>query len=401
MPAMPTASRVRPTVVSLGIDRLLDTDRALVAGSRIGLVCNPASVDAAFRHTADRLAADPDITLAALFGPQHGFHSNLQDNMIESAHATDAKREVPVYSLYSETREPTAAMLADLDALVVDLQDVGTRVYTFVYTMANCMRAAAKHGVRVVVCDRPNPIGGEAVEGSLLREPWTSFVGQFPIPLRHGMTIGELARLFNDEFGIGCALDVVPLDGWRRDMFMDQTGQPWIIPSPNLPTLDSAIVYPGTVLIEGTMLSEGRGTTRPFELIGAPWIDGERLAGAMNERGLPGVHFRAVFFEPTFQKHARQTCGGCQIHVTDRVAFEPVRTAVELIAEFRREDPQRYAWRQPPYEYEHDKQPIDILFGSDDLRKTVDGGGDVSALVASWSTDQDAFRRLRQPFLMY
>jgi uncharacterized protein YbbC (DUF1343 family) len=401
MPGMSTLSPARPAVVSLGIDRLLDTDRALVAGSRVGLVCNPASVDAMFRHTADRLAADADVTLAALFGPQHGFRSNLQDNMIESPHATDCRRKVPVYSLYSETREPTAEMLANLDVLVVDLQDVGTRVYTFVYTMANCMRAAARHGVRVVVCDRPNPIGGEAVEGSLLRAPWTSFVGQFPIPLRHGLTIGELARLFNDEFGIGCALDVVPLDGWRRDMYLDRTGQPWIIPSPNLPTLDSAIVYPGTVLIEGTMLSEGRGTTRPFELIGAPWIDGERLADAMNERGLPGVHFRAVFFEPTFQKHARQTCGGCQIHVTDRVAFEPVRTAVELIAEFHREDPQRYAWRQPPYEYEHDKEPIDILYGSDQLRQTVDSGGDVSALVDSWTADQDAFRRLRQPFLIY
>ncbi|MEO7270527.1 MAG: DUF1343 domain-containing protein [Vicinamibacterales bacterium] len=398
---MSTLTPARSAIVSLGIDRLLDTDRALVAGSRVGLVCNPASVDAAFRHTADRLAADPDVTLAALFGPQHGFRSNLQDNMIESPHATDGRRQVPVYSLYSETREPSAEMLADLDVLVVDLQDVGTRVYTFVYTMANCMRAAARHGVRVVVCDRPNPIGGEAVEGALLREPWTSFVGQFPIPLRHGLTIGELARLFNDEFGIGCALDVVRLDGWRRDMYLDQTGQPWIIPSPNLPTLDSAIVYPGTVLIEGTMLSEGRGTTRPFELIGAPWIDGERLADAMNQKGLPGVHFRAAFFEPTFQKHARETCGGCQIHVTDRIAFEPVRTAVELIAEFQREDPQRYAWRQPPYEYEHDKEPIDILFGSDQLRTTVDSGGDVSALVASWSADQEAFRRLRQPFLMY
>ena len=250
------------------------------------------------------------MELAALFGPQHGFRSNLQDNMIETPHDRDPRRHVPVYSLYSETREPTAEMLRDIDVLVVDLQDVGTRVYTFVYTMANCMRAAARHGVRVVVCDRPNPIGGEAVEGALLREPWTSFVGQFPIPLRHGMTIGELARLFNDEFGIACALDVVPMAGWQRGSYFDDTALPWVIPSPNLPTLDSAIVYPGAVLFEGTMLSEGRGTTRPFELIGAPWIDGERLADAMNARGLAGVHFRPAFFEPTFQKHARQTCGG-------------------------------------------------------------------------------------------
>ena len=268
---MPVPVTTGRHIVAPGIDRLLDSDRKLIEGARIGLVCNPASVDAEFRHTADRLIAD-GVPLAALFGPQHGFRSTLQDNMIETPHASDARRAVPVYSLYSETREPTPEMLHDVDVLVVDLQDVGTRVYTFVYTMANCMRAAARHGVRVVVCDRPNPIGGEQVEGARLRDPWTSFVGQFPIPMRHGMTIGELARLFNDAFGIGAALDVVPLSGWRRSMYLDETDLPWIIPSPNLPTLESAIVYPGAVLVEGTTLSEGRGTTRPFELIGAPWI---------------------------------------------------------------------------------------------------------------------------------
>jgi uncharacterized protein YbbC (DUF1343 family) len=389
------------TSVGLGIDRLLEADRSLVAGRRVGIVCNPASVDGAFRHTADRLTDDPDVVVAALFGPQHGFRSDLQDNMIETPHARDARRKVPVYSLYSETREPSAEMLRDIDVLVIDLQDVGTRVYTYVYTMANCMRAAARHGVHVVVCDRPNPIGGEDVEGSLLEPAYASFVGQFPIPLRHGMTIGELARLFNDAFGIGASLDVVPLDGWRRAMYHDDTGVPWIIPSPNLPTLDSAIVYPGAVLFEGTRLSEGRGTTRPFELIGAPWIDGERLAEAMNARGLPGVHFRPVFFEPTFQKHATHTCGGCQVHVLDRRSFRPVRTAVELIAEFRRQDPQRFAWREPPYEYEHDKQPIDILFGSPRLRTAVDSDGDVAALVATWKADEEAFRRTREKYLLY
>ncbi len=396
-----TSSVPGRTTVGLGIDRLLETDRRLVEGRRVGLVCNPASIDGAFRHSADRLFQDAGITLAALFGPQHGFRSDLQDNMIETPHGSDARRRVPVYSLYSETREPTPEMLRDIDVIVVDLQDVGTRVYTFVYTMANCMRAAGRHGIPVVVCDRPNPVGGEAVEGPLLQRRWTSFVGQFPIPLRHGMTIGELARLFNDQFGVGAALDVIPLEGWRRSMYHDETGLPWIIPSPNLPTLDSAIVYPGAVLFEGTMLSEGRGTTRPFELVGAPWIDGERLADAMNARGLPGVHFRAAFFEPTFQKHARESCGGCQIHVLDRRAFEPVRAAVELIAEFRREDPARFAWREPPYEYEHDKQPIDILYGSDRLRGTVDSGGDVPALVASWRADEDAFRETRARFLLY
>jgi uncharacterized protein YbbC (DUF1343 family) len=292
-------------------------------------------------------------------------------------------------------------MLRDIDVLVVDIQGVGTRVYTFVYTMANCMRAAARHGVPVVVCDRPNPIGGSEVEGSRLQSAWTSFVGQFPIPMRHGMTVGELARLFNTAYEIGAALEVVTLEGWQREMYFDQTGLPWILPSPNVPTLDTAIVYPGAVLFEGTMLSEGRGTTRPFELIGAPWIDGDRLAGEMNALGLPGVHFRPAFFEPTFQKHAKQSCGGCQIHVLDRRTFEPVRTAVELIHEFWREDPVRFAWKHPPYEYEHERMPIDLLFGSDRLRRAIDAGEGVRALIDSWTTDEDEFRRQREPFLIY
>jgi uncharacterized protein YbbC (DUF1343 family) len=402
---MPSAEQpptsVERTTARLGIDVLLDRDRKLVSGQRVGVVSNPASIDHGFRHTADRLANDPDVELGALFGPQHGFRSDVQDNMIETPHAKDAQRRLPIYSLYSETREPTAEMLRDVDVLVIDLQDVGTRVYTYIYTMANCMRAAAKHGVRVVVCDRPNPVGGTAIEGATLRPEYTSFVGQFPIPLRHGLTIGELARLFNDEFGIGAALDVVPLDGWRRWMYFDETALPWVMPSPNLPTLDSTIVYPGAVLFEGTMLSEGRGTTRPFELVGAPWLDGDRLAQAMNARGLPGVHFRPAFFEPTFQKHARETCGGCQIHVLDRTRFEPVRAAVELIAECRAQNPSRFAWREPPYEYEHQKAPIDILFGSDRLRLTIDAGTAAETLVSEWRTDVDAFRRLREKYLLY
>jgi uncharacterized protein YbbC (DUF1343 family) len=385
----------------LGIDVLLERDRKLVAGRRVGVVSNPASIDGAFRHTADRMADDPDVELTALFGPQHGFRSDVQDNMIETPHVTDARRRVPIYSLYSETREPTADMLRGVDVLLIDLQDVGTRVYTYIYTMANCMRAAARHGVRVVVCDRPNPVGGVAVEGATLRAEYASFVGQFGIPLRHGLTIGELARLFNDAFGINAALDVIPLEGWRRSMYFDETGLPWVMPSPNLPTLDSAIVYPGAVLFEGTMLSEGRGTTRPFELVGAPWIDGDRLAHAMNARGLPGVHFRAVFFEPTFQKHARQTCGGCQIHVLDRTRFEPVRTAVDLIAEFRAQNPARFAWREPPYEYEHQKAPIDILYGSDRLRTAIEAGKSSASLSAEWRADSDAFRRQREKSLLY
>ena len=398
---MPSSVHTERRTTRLGIDGLLEKDRKLIAGKRVAVVSNPASIDRAFVHTADRLAADGDVQLKAIFGPQHGFRSDLQDNMIETPHSRDARRRVPVFSLYSETREPTAEMLEDIDVLVIDLQDVGTRVYTYIYTMANCMRAAARHGVRVVVCDRPNPVGGEAIEGATLQPEFASFVGQFPIPLRHGMTIAELARLFNDAFGINAALDVVPLEGWRRSMYYDETGLPWVIPSPNLPTLDSVIVYPGAVLFEGTMLSEGRGTTRPFELIGAPWIDGDRLSEAMNARNLPGVYFRSAFFEPTFQKHARQTCGGCQIHVLDRTAFAPVRTAVELIAEFNRQDPVKFAWREPPYQYEREKPPIDILYGSAKLRMAVESGLGADALADTWAADEEAFRRQREKYLMY
>jgi uncharacterized protein YbbC (DUF1343 family) len=387
--------------VRLGLERLLDgPDRKLIAGQRVGLVCNPASIDSRFVHASDRLL-EGDWTLTALFGPQHGFRSDLQENMIESPHAQDAKRRVPVHSLYSETREPTAEMLADVDVLVIDLQDVGTRIYTYIYTMANCLRAARQHGVRAVVCDRPNPINGDAIEGATLDPDYTSFVGQFPIPMRHGLTIGEAARLFNDQFGINAAVDVIPMDGWKRSMYFDETGLPWVLPSPNIPTLETAIVYPGAVLFEGTLVSEGRGTTRPFEIVGAPWIDGERFADAMNRRNLPGVHFRPVFFEPTFHKHAQRLSGGCQIHVTDRRTFPSMRAAVEMLDELHREAPAQTLWRDPPYEYEHVKPPIDILYGSDRLRRGIDAGESPASIMAGWRRDEDAFRTLRQKFLLY
>ncbi|HUF22903.1 MAG TPA: DUF1343 domain-containing protein [Vicinamibacterales bacterium] len=387
--------------VRLGLERLIDgPDRKLIAGQRIGLVSNPASIDSHIVHASERLASG-DWTLAALFGPQHGFRSDLQENMIESPHARDARRRVPVFSLYSETREPTAEMLADVDVLVIDLQDVGTRIYTYIYTMANCLRAARRHGIRVVVCDRPNPIGGEDIEGATLDPAYESFVGQFAIPMRHGLTIGEAARLFNDHFGINAAVDVVPMDGWRRSMYFDETGLPWVLPSPNIPTFDTTIVYPGAVLFEGTELSEGRGTTRPFELIGAPWIDGERYADAMNARGIPGAYFRPVFFEPTFHKQAQKGCGGCQIHVADRTVFPAMRVAVEMLDEFKREAPREKLWRDPPYEYEHVKPPIDILYGSNRLRQGIDAGEAPASIMADWDRDEAAFRTLREKYLLY
>ena len=385
--------------VTAGIERLIASGR--LSGSRVGLVANPASVDGELRHVADRVAALPGVTLAALFGPQHGFHADVQDNMVETAHARHPRLGVPVYSLYSDTREPAPAMLDGLDALVIDLQDVGTRVYTYAWTMANCLRAASRCGLRVAVCDRPNPIGGEAVEGPVLDPAFASFVGQLPIPLRHGMTIGELAQLFNAEFGIGADLEVVRLAGWTRSQYHDETGAPWVLPSPNLPTLDSAVVYPGMVLLEGTLLSEGRGTTRPFELAGAPGMDPARLADRLNGRELPGVRFRPVTFEPTFQKHAGRPCGGCQLHVTDRRAFRPVLSAVALLQACREIAPDAWTWRDPPYEYERERMPVDILAGSDALRCSLDAGLDAVDIAAGWDPALAAFAPIRRRYLLY
>ena len=385
--------------MKLGSEILLASSR--LNGLRVGVLANPASVDHEFRHIADLLAASPDFKLTAIFGPQHGFRSDLQDNMIETPHVKDPKHGVPIFSLYSETREPTPEMLDLIDVLVIDIQDVGARIYTFIYTMANCLRAASRAGIPVIVCDRPNPIGGVAVEGPMLKPGYESFVGQFPIPMRHGMTVAELARLFNEAHGIGAALETVPMQGWSREMYFDETGLPWVMPSPNMPTLDTAIVYPGTVLFEGTMLSEGRGTTRPFELIGAPWLDGEQLAARMNAVGLGGVHFRPAIFEPTFQKHARVTCGGCQIHVTSREEFLPVKAGVSLLRECYGSAPERFQWRNPPYEYEHDKMPIDILAGSPTLRQQIESQAPLADIVASWRPGIVEFDEIRRNYLLY
>jgi uncharacterized protein YbbC (DUF1343 family) len=385
--------------ISLGSERLL-ASTALTA-QRVGIVCNPASLDHRFTHIADALTAHRGATLAAIFGPQHGFRSDVQENMIETGHGQDAARRVPVYSLYSDTREPTAEMLHGIDVLVIDLQDVGTRIYTYIYTMAYCLSAAKRHALKVIVCDRPNPIGGTQVEGPVLRHGFESFVGLYPIPMRHGMTIGELARLFNEHFGIGADLQVIPMDGWRREMYHDVAEAPWVMPSPNMPTLDTAIVYPGTVLFEGTNVSEGRGTTRPFELLGVPWVSAEKFADALNRRNIAGVFFRPVVFEPTFHKHAKQSCAGCQIHVLDRRTFAPVLVGVLLTEAFRAAAPERFAWRDPPYEYEHEKLPFDILAGSAETREQIEAGVPAEEIARSWEPSVAEFKKLRTRFLLY
>jgi uncharacterized protein YbbC (DUF1343 family) len=392
-------STTKRAATVLGSSRLLESGR--LRGKRVGIVANPASIDQQFVHVVDGLTRAEGVTLGAIFGPQHGFNADLQENMIETPHAESRTHRVKVYSLYSETREPTREMLDGLDVLVVDLQDVGTRIYTFIYTMAYCLTGAAKAGIPVIVCDRPNPIGGVAVEGPMLERGFESFVGVYPIPMRHGLTIGELARLFNDAFGIGADLTVEPMTGWSREAYWDDTDVPWVLPSPNMPTLDAAIVYPGQVLFEGTLLSEARGTTRPFELCGAPWLDATVLAARLNAYRLPGAFFRPVTFEPTFHKHAKTPCHGVQIHVTDRRTFESVLASTAVLHEMRQMDPAQFAWRPPPYEYEHRLLPIDILAGNATYREDIERGTDPRVMADGWKAAVGEFERMRQQYRLY
>lgn len=387
--------------ILLGLERLLKEEAALLKGARVGLVCNQASVDHQYRHAADLFHEHPEIKLTALFGPQHGSRGDVQDNMIETGHSVDRVTGVPVYSLYSETREPTEQMMSEVDILVFDMQSVGCRIYTFAYTMANCMRAARKFGKKVIVCDRPNPIGGTKVSGNVLNPEFASFVGQFPLPTRHGMTHGELAGLFNRQFDIGCELEVVPMHGWTRECWLDDTDAPWVLPSPNMPTVDSATVFPGTVHFEGTQLSEGRGTTRPFELIGAPYIVPEQYAEELNSIGLAGVYFRSCVFQPTFQKHANVSCGGVQIHVTSREEFEPVVTGAAMVKTAYDMYTESFRWKEPPYEYVYDLNPFDVIAGTDELRKAIERADDLRTIEKSWQGPLNEFKQIRTGFLLY
>src|SRR5918996_6266470 len=366
--------------VQLGLERLLEEVPASIRGSRIALICNQASVDHGFRHAADLVHEHSDIDLRALFGPQHGIRGDVQDNMIETEHGIDRKTGLPVHSLYSETREPTEEMLEDVDVLVFDMQDVGCRIYTFVYTLANCMRIAGRLGKSVVVCDRPNPINGVDTSGNILEPEFASFVGLYPLPTRHGMTVGELAQMFRDRFNAQCDLHIVPMDGWKRRFWLDETDAPWVMPSPNMPTLDSATVFPGAVHFEGTQISEGRGTTKPFELIGAPYIDPDAYADQLNALGLAGVFFRSCVFQPTFQKHAGLSCGGAQIHVIDRDVFEPWLTGIAMAKFAHDMYPNDFRWKEPPYEYVYDKNPFDVISGTAKIREAFEQGTALDAI---------------------
>ena len=353
--------------VVLPVDRLADVWPTSLRSPelKLGAVLHPASVDSRLEHTLTALLAKNRalFRLGALFGPQHGFDGTTQDNMIEWEGGMHPQLGVALHSLYGEHREPTEEMLAPIDAVFVDLMDVGARYYTFIWTLFLCMKACQAHGKPILVADRPNPINGIDTEGGPQESDHLSFVGLHPIPIRHAKTIGELAIQFQQEAFPDVELHVLPMEGWERTMWWDETGLPWVLPSPNMPTLDTAVVYPGMCLFEGCNVSEGRGTTRPFEIFGAPWINAPALVDSLDALQLPGVHFRSLSFEPTFQKHAHQICQGAQIHVSDRQAYRPVHSGIRILQTIQDLYLEHFAWNPPPYEYEEEKLPIEILIG--------------------------------------
>jgi uncharacterized protein YbbC (DUF1343 family) len=387
--------------VLTGLDRIREGEWKRLTGYRLGLLANQASLDGRL-HTAgeviDRLFPGQ---LKALFGPQHGYGGEDQDNMIETSHSHDKTLNIPILSLYSDTREPRPDMFEIIDMLIIDLQDVGTRVYTFASTMLNCLRAAAEQGKKVLVLDRPNPLGGEVVEGNLLRPELYSFVGPYRLPMRHGLTIGEMARIFNNVFGLDCDLEIMPLEGWRREMLWHETGLRWIMPSPNMPFPETAFVYPGQVVWEGTNLSEGRGTCRPFEIFGAPFVDTRAVKQALEPEFIEGCYLQEYLFRPTFHKWEGRLCRGFMIHVLDPHIYRPYFTSIALLSavmDIHRDD---FEWKQPPYEYEYKKKPIDMIMGDPSLRHDLKAGGPLSIIKEKWQADLASFVSWRRPYLIY
>ena len=393
----------RPAGVLPGLEVLARRRFAPLRGLRVGLVCNPTAVDRRLRHAADLLAAAPRVRLVALFGPEHGVRGDVQ-YMAKVDDGRDPATGLPVHSLYGsepESLRPGASLLSGLDALVFDVQDVGSRCYTYQATMMLCMEAAAAAGLRFVVLDRPNPIGGTEIEGPALRPGFESFCGLHDLSVRHGMTVGELAALFREERRLDLDLEVVPCEGWRRRRRFEGTGLPWVFPSPNMPTPDAALVYPGMCLLEGTNLSEGRGTTRPFHLFGAPWLDGRQLAHDLDAEGLPGVRFRPAGFTPTWDKHAGKGCHGVELHVHDPEAFRPFRTGLACVAVARAQDPDRFAWRDEPYEFVSGVPAFDLLCGSDRERRAIEAGDGWREMARAFAGEERAFARRRRRFLRY
>ena len=405
-------ARVRP-----GIEVFLAKHLALVRGKKVGLLTNPSGVDGELRSEVEILAHQPGVNLVALFGPEHGHGGQAQAGETISYYY-DNRSRIPVFSLYGQNEKmppgflknidsymrtydattagkvPEGAMVRDIEVMIFDLQDVGTRVYTYLATMALAMKSCAEAGVEFIVLDRPNPITGLILEGPVLEYPqFSSFLGLYPIPLRHGMTAGEVARLYNDRFlEKKVMLTVIPMEGWRREMWYDQTGLPWVPPSPNIPTLDTATVYPGQVFLEGTNVSEGRGTTRPFEFFGAPWVDGYELAAALNGLALPGVRFREAWFAPTFSKFQGERCRGAQLHVTDRARFRPFETALHILHALRRLYPEQFQFQE---EY------FDRIMGTDQVRKALLNGKPLADVLRGLKRGLEEFEDLRRPYLLY
>ncbi|MGQ9569857.1 MAG: exo-beta-N-acetylmuramidase NamZ family protein [Thermodesulfovibrionales bacterium] len=389
-------------MVQIGLDSFEKNWPKNLKDSRIGLLVHPASVNRRFEHSVEIFIKSKKIKLKALFGPQHGIYGETQDNMIEWEDFQDPFTKLPVFSLYSRTRKPEPQMLSHIDVLVIDLQDVGARYYTFIWTMENCMQACMENNKSLVILDRPNPIGGHKVEGSVLKMSFASFVGQRPLPIRHGMTMGEIGSYLKNEFYPKLDFYVIEMRGLRRDSWFDETALPWIMPSPNMPTLDTAIVYPGMCLLEGTNISEGRGTTRPFEIFGAPFINPNILVKQLRILKLPGVTFRPIYFQPTFQKHAGRICGGSQIHVINRKSFKPFKTGVAILKIIHDLYTQHFEWKQPPYEYEAEKLPIDILAGTDRLRKDIERGEGLDRMEEWWQEECEQFdKTIRKRHLIY
>ncbi len=390
-------------MVKTGLERALSGEAPALFGKRIGLIANPTAVDRELRHLADLMRGHPDIDLRVLFGPEHGIRGDAQD-MAPVEGAIDDKTGLPVYSLYGDTEgslHPNPEALAGLDAVVFDIQDIGSRYYTYAWTLLYAMRACAPLGVEVIVLDRPNPIGGDRVEGGAVEPGYRSFVGAASVPNRHGLTVGELARYCADLEGLDIELTVVAMRGWERRMQFADTGLPWVQPSPNMPTADTATVYPGMCLVEGTELSEGRGHTRPFEVAGAPGIDGYALAEALEAEDLPGARFRPLVFTPMFQKHANAPCGGVQIHVTDRARYRPYLTGVAFVRAVSQLFPEAFSWRREPYEFVGDRHAIDLLTGSPAVREGIERGDGLASLAATWEAAEREFSTERERWLIY
>ena len=387
--------------VQTGLDRIRKGLWKKLKGYKLGLLANQASLDSRFNGAKEVISRLLPGQLTALFGPQHGYGGEDQDNMVETDHTHDNALGIPVFSLYAEKRKPLPHMLEGVDILIIDLQDVGTRVYTFASTMLNCLKAAGKAGKKIMVLDRPNPLGGEILEGNLLHPELYSFVGPYRFPMRHGLTMGEMALVFNKKFRLDCDLEIIAMHGWRREMLWDKTGLKWMMPSPNMPLIETAYVYPGQVIWEGTNLSEGRGTCRPFEIFGAPYLDPKSIKAVIEPEATKGCFLQEYSFRPTFQKWKGELCKGFMLHVIDPHTYRPYFTSIALLKAILDIHGKDFRWKNPPYEYERERMPIDLILGDTALRQYLESGASISRITQNWVADLESFSQWRKPYLIY